>query len=60
VEGCPDIRYANLAGTHPLADFFAACEGKRLELVGIYTDTQKSTSKTFKAALSDVAKEEWM
>ena len=30
------------------------------ELVGIYTDMQKLTSKTFKAALSDAAKKEWM
>jgi uncharacterized protein (TIGR04255 family) len=30
------------------------------ELVGIYTDMQKLTSKTFKAALSAAAKEEWM
>jgi uncharacterized protein (TIGR04255 family) len=30
------------------------------QLVGIYTDMQKLTSKTFKAALSDAARKEWM
>ena len=30
------------------------------ELAGIYTEMQKLTSKTFKAALSDAAKKEWM
>lgn len=30
------------------------------ELLGAYTEMQKLASKTFKAALSDIAKEEWM
>lgn len=30
------------------------------ELIGAYTEMQKLTSKTFKAALSDLAKGEWM
>lgn len=30
------------------------------ELVGVYTEMQKLTSKTFKAALSDVANREWV
>ena len=30
------------------------------ELAGVYTEMQKLTSKTFKAALSDAAKKEWM
>jgi uncharacterized protein (TIGR04255 family) len=30
------------------------------ELLGVYTEMQKLTSRTFKAALSDIAKGEWM
>lgn len=30
------------------------------QLVGIYTDMQKLTSRTFKAALSGMANKEWM
>jgi hypothetical protein len=30
------------------------------QLAGIYTDMQKLTSRTFKAALSDAAIKEWM
>ena len=30
------------------------------KLVGIYADMQKLTSRTFKAALSDVANKEWV
>lgn len=30
------------------------------ELLGVYTEMQKLTSKTFKAALSDIATREWM